>query len=49
MLWVIQVEAGGIRGCLGCVSCQKRFRLSSRVDECKPLPAGRARGGAATR
>jgi hypothetical protein len=26
-------------GCVGCVLCQKRLRLSSRVDECKPLPA----------
>ena len=27
-----------IRGCLGCISCQKRLRLSWEVEECKPLP-----------
>jgi len=32
------VVLGGIRGCLGCIWCQKRLRLSSEVDECKPLP-----------
>jgi len=27
-----------LRGCLGCVLCQKRLRLSWKLDECKPLP-----------
>jgi len=27
-----------IRGCSGCILCQKRPRLSCEVDECKPLP-----------
>jgi len=27
-----------MRGCLGCILCQKRLRLSSEVDECMPLP-----------
>jgi hypothetical protein len=27
-------------GCLGCVLCQKRLRLSFKVDECKPLAPG---------
>jgi hypothetical protein len=30
---------GGIRGCPGCILCQKRLRLSLKVDECRPLPA----------
>ena len=30
----------GIRGCLGCILCQKRLKLSSTVDECKPLALG---------
>ena len=25
-------------GCQGCIFCQKRLRLSRKVDECKPLP-----------
>jgi len=29
---------GGIRGCLGCILCHKRLRLSLEVDRCKPLP-----------
>jgi len=29
---------GGIKGCLGCILCQKRLRLSRKVDDCKPLP-----------
>jgi len=29
----------GIKGCPGCILCQKRLRLSSKQDECKPLPA----------
>jgi hypothetical protein len=29
---------GGISGHLGCIVCQKRLRLSSEVDGCKPLP-----------
>ena len=35
---------GGITGCLrvGCILCQKRLRLSWKVDECKPLVAGGA-------
>jgi len=33
----------GIRGCAGCMLCQKRLRLSWKVDECKPLPRGRRR------
>ena len=31
---------GGVRGyegCLGCILCQKRLRLSWKLDECKPL------------
>jgi len=27
-----------MRGCIGCVWCQKRLKLSSKVDEYKPLP-----------
>ena len=27
-----------MRECLGCILCQKRLRLSRKVDECKPLP-----------
>jgi hypothetical protein len=40
------------RGCLGCILCQTRLKLSSEVDECKPLPPVRQirpptpRGGA---
>jgi len=30
----------GIRGCLGCTHCQKRLKLSLKVDECKPLEPG---------
>ena len=33
---------GGIRRYVGCQLCQKRLRLSSKVDECKPLPQTRA-------
>jgi len=29
-----------IRGCSGCILCQKRLGLSSELDECKPLIAG---------
>jgi hypothetical protein len=29
-----------IRGCSGCIMCQKRHRLSREVDECKPLAVG---------
>ena len=32
---------GGIRGCLGCILCQKRLRLSREVDESKALPGVR--------
>ena len=28
----------GSRGCFVCVLCQKRLRLTRKVDECKPLP-----------
>ena len=31
--------SGGSRGCLLCILCQKRLRLSLKVDECKPLPS----------
>ena len=34
---------GGTRGCFGCISCQKLFRLSRKVDECEPLPGGSPR------
>jgi len=27
--------SGHMRGCLGCLLCQKRLRLSWKVDECK--------------
>jgi len=27
--------------CVGCISCQKRLRLSLEVDECKPLSSER--------
>jgi len=30
----------GIRGCTGCIWCQKRLKLSCKVDECKPLVTG---------
>ena len=30
----------GIRECLGCILCQKRLRLSWKVDECEPLVHG---------
>jgi hypothetical protein len=30
MLW-------SVRGCFGCCLCQKRLRLSWKLDECKPL------------
>jgi len=30
---------GDVRGILGCILCQKRLRLSGKVDECKPLPS----------
>jgi len=33
---------GGFTGCLGCILCKKSLRLSLKVDECKPLPHGRA-------
>ena len=29
---------GDTTGCLGCVFCQKRLKLSWTADECKPLP-----------
>ena len=32
--------SGGSRGCLLCILCQKRLRLSLKVDECKPLKFG---------
>ena len=32
----------GISTCLGCILCQERLRLSSKVDECKPLGGGGA-------
>jgi len=35
--------SGVSRGCLGCILCQKRLRLSWKVDECKPLPTDRLR------
>jgi hypothetical protein len=35
--------AGGIRGCLWCILCQKRLRLSWKLDGCKPLASGGAR------
>ena len=31
---------GGTTGCLGCTLCQKRLKLSSTVNECKPLLVG---------
>jgi len=31
---------GGIMVGLGCVLCQKRLKLSSNVDKCKPLGGG---------
>ena len=38
------------RGCLGCILCQKRLRLSRKVEECEPLPQGsEARGQAGRR
>jgi len=30
---------GDVRGRLGCILCQKRLKLSWKVEECKPLPA----------
>jgi len=33
---------GGVRGCLRCILCQKRLRLSRKVDECRPLLVGLA-------
>jgi hypothetical protein len=30
----------GCEGALGCILCQKRLRLSWKVDECKPLTSG---------
>jgi hypothetical protein len=32
-----------VRGWLECNLCQKRLRLSWKVDECKPLRVGRGR------
>jgi len=32
------VLVGGIRVVQGVLLCQKRLKLSGRVDECKPLP-----------
>jgi hypothetical protein len=32
----------GIRGRLGCILYRKWLKLSREVDECKPLPSGRA-------
>ena len=34
----IKEVIGVVTGCVGCILCQKRLRLSSKVDECKPLP-----------
>jgi len=31
-------------GCLGCIWCQKRLRLSWKVDECKPMLHGVSAG-----
>jgi len=31
-------DFGGVRGCLGCLLCQNRLRLSAKVHRCKPLP-----------
>ena len=32
--------SGAVRGCWGRILCQKRLRLSWKVDECKPLRQG---------
>jgi len=45
-LGAFHTELGVIRGCSGCTFCQKRLRLSSKVDECKRLAGG---GGVCTR
>ena len=34
-----------IKGCSGCILCQKWLRLCGEVDECKPLPRAGARTG----
>jgi Leucine-rich repeat (LRR) protein len=39
---VVQEIFGGFGECVGCILCQKRLRLSCKVDECKPLLAGLA-------
>ena len=41
-LGVVCEVLGGIRGCLGCILCQERLRLSKDVDECKPRQPGRS-------
>jgi len=38
--WQVTRVLRRIRGCLGCILCQKRLRLSRKVDQCKPLGTG---------
>ena len=38
---IVQGVLGVTMKCVGCILCQKRLRLSWKVDECKPLPRGR--------
>ena len=40
MQGVFRRVSKGIRGYSGCILCQKRLRLSVKVDECKPLAVG---------
>jgi len=37
-VWGVLDGSGGMKGSLGCILCQKRLRLSRKMDECKPLP-----------
>jgi hypothetical protein len=32
--------SGHVKGCIGCTLCQKRLRLSWKVDTCKTLATG---------
>ena len=35
---MVQVVEWHVKGCFGCILCQKRLRWGKKGDECKPLP-----------
>jgi len=38
--WGVKEVSWGDRRCVGCMVCQEGLKLSSKVDECKPLSVG---------